>query len=155
MAKKIHAVVLKEVEIIEIDGEFREVFRNEKKYPLYITNHALRRGRDLGLVESSLIADLLRLEKNTNGKKKEEAARSLLDDLSEEKMINLIYIAFIGANPKSEMSLDDFIEHYHGTYIETVTLYTEIISSTITNGDNNFAAGLRKSTSKPKSGTKK
>lgn len=155
MAKKIHTIELKELEFVEIDGEFREVYKNEKRYPLYITNHSLKRGRDLGLMESSMLADLLSLEKNTKGKKKEDAARSVIDDLTEEKMINVIYLAFLGANPQTEYSIDDFIERYHGTYIDTVTLYTEIISSTITGGENKFAAGLQKSTKKPSAKEKK
>lgn len=155
MVKKIHSVVLKDIQFVEIEGEFKEVVENEKKYPLFLSNHSLRRGRDLGIIDSSLIQDLLGLEKNVKGKEDDEAARSLLDDLSEEKMQNVIYLAFIGANPRSEFTLDDFLQRYHGDYTETLTLYMEILKSSIGDSNNNFAAGLRKSTKKPSSKEKK
>ncbi|UOE54918.1 hypothetical protein [Cytobacillus oceanisediminis] len=155
MVKKIHSVVLKDIQFVEIEGEFKEVVENEKKYPLFLSNHSLRRGRDLGIIDSSMIQDLLGLEKNVKGKEDDEAARSLLDDLSEEKMQNVIYLAFIGANPKSEYTLDDFLQRYHGDYTETLTLYMEILKSSIGDSNNKFAAGLRKSTKKPSSKEKK
>lgn len=155
MVKKIHSVVLKDIQFVEIEGEFKEVVENEKKYPLFLSNHSLRRGRDLGIIDSSLIQDLLGLEKNVKGKEDDEAARSLLDDLSEEKMQNVIYLAFIGANPRSEFTLDDFLQRYHGDYTKTLTLYMEILKSSIGDSNNKFAAGLRKSTKKPSSKEKK
>jgi hypothetical protein len=155
LAKKIHSVTLKELEVIEIDGEFREVYKNEKRYPLFLTNHALRRGRDLGLIESSMMSDVLNMEKGFKGKQQEEAARETIADLSEEKMQNVIYLAFLGANPRTEYSIDTFLERYHNDYIETLTLYMEIISSSISSGDNKFSAGLKKATKKPSSKEKK
>lgn len=155
MAKKIHSVVLKELEIIENGGEYIEHYRNERKVPLFITNHSLRRARDFGIIETSMLSDLVALVQNTEGKKTQETTKAVLSDLSEEKMLNVIYVAYLGANPKATETIDDFVELYHGSYLETVQLYTDLITATVTGGDNNFASSLRKHTRKPKAGEKK
>lgn len=155
MGKKIHTITLRELEFVEIEGEYKEVYKNEKKYPLFLSNHSLRRGRDMGLVRSSMINDLLGMEKSVKGKEDDDAARDLINDLSEEKMHNVIYLAFLGANPRSEYTIDDFLQRYHLDYTETLNLYLEILKSSVDGGNNKFAAGLRKSTKKPSSKEKK
>ncbi|KAA0547575.1 hypothetical protein FZW96_12065 [Bacillus sp. BGMRC 2118] len=155
MGKKIHSVILKDSKIVELEGEFHQIFENENRYPLFITNHSLRRGRDLGLIESSLISDLVKLEPSIKSKNKDAASRSVIEELSEEKMLNVIYLAFLGANPKTELSIDQFVERYHGDYLETTSLYTEIISSVLPSQDSKFAKGLNESTKKTSSNEKK
>ncbi|MBS4171944.1 hypothetical protein [Bacillus sp. FJAT-49736] len=153
--KKIHSIILKEIEFKETDDGFEEVVKNEKKYPVYLTNHALRRGRDQGIVDSSLLSDLLEIEKGFNGKKQEDAARAVINGLSEEKMLNVIYLAFLGANPNSEYTFDDFLLRYHGDYSEIMTLYINIVSSSISSNNNRFAKALQDSTKAPSSKEKK
>lgn len=155
MAKKIHTVVLKELEFVEIEGEYQELYKNAKKYPLYLTNHALRRGRDLGLIESSMMSDVIEMEKGFKGKEQEAAAKDTIADLSEEKMQNVIYLAFLGANPRTEYSIHEFLERYHEDYVSTVKLYFEVLKSSISDGENKFATGLKKATKKPSSKEKK
>lgn len=155
MAKKIHSVVLKDLNIVEIDGEFREVYENEKKVPLFLTNHALRRGRDLGLIESSMMQDLLAMEPLVKGKKEDQAARDIVNEIPEEKMLNVIYLAYLGANPKSEDTMDDFLQRYHEDTASTMELYFEIVKSSVVNEDNKFAKSLQNSTKKPSPKEKK
>lgn len=58
---KIQKVELKEIEIVTVDGEFETRFVNEKIHPAFLTNAAVKKGYDTGLLESSLFEDLLKI----------------------------------------------------------------------------------------------
>lgn len=156
MGKKIHVLELKQVEAVEVDGEFEQRFINVKKYPVYLTNAAMRRGRDLGLIENSLIAEFAKLGAFQELQGIELAGGSndfdkleKLSEIDDGPMINVIYLAFIGANKSVKMDFEEFMELYHLDFTETLTLYVSLISESFSN-DNNFAAGLIGSTKQDK-----
>lgn len=102
---KIQQVRLKEFEVIEVDGEYEKRFINEQKYPAFLTNASIKRGFDLGLLESSLWEDLLKvmglqsLMKETGDKEKDaEKAMQLMSAFDEQKLIAVVYLAVLGAN---------------------------------------------------------
>ena len=151
---KIHKLTLKELEIREVNGEYEEVFFNEKTYPIYLSNYALKKGKEMGLIESSLFTDLLKMysmksatdqEGNINP---EAIDPSALANLDETKAQKVIYLAFLGGNKKIEMTFDEFLELYHYTIVETLELYMELIVGLIDDDPNAFADGLKKSTAK-------
>lgn len=142
---KIQKLTLKEVEVIEVDGEFEKRFINAKTYPIFLTNWALKKGFEEGLLESSLVSSLAKLMPYMQSENKE----GMLEHLDEQNMIRVIYLAFIGANRKVEMSYDEFLDKYHLDFIETTTLYVKLISDTISK-ENSFAKSLEQSTKKEK-----
>lgn len=149
MAKKIHVIELKEVEIVQVEGteEFTEVVRNKRKYPVFLTNFALSRGYDTGILDSSLISELLKIKKSLNGSyTKEEQAESVVGHMDENKMMDVIYLAFVGANPKTDITKDDFLMQYHADFTEKMKLYFEIVSAVVNTNTNAFAKGLDQST---------
>lgn len=154
--KKIEVITLKEREILETeDGEFVEAFKNEKKYPVFITNYALRKGYDMGLIKSTLIADLLKIHTEEDGATEKEQGQSALEMFNEEKVLNVIYLAFLGANRKTDLDIDEFTERYHASYTDSLDLYIKLIQGALGNSTNGFAKGLEKSTQKPSSQEKK
>ncbi|MBO0586456.1 hypothetical protein [Sporosarcina sp. E16_8] len=147
---KIQKVTLKEAVSHEVEGEFEMIYTNEKTHPAFLTNAALKRGRDLGLIEGSLVGELAKLqdfERMTSG---DETDLELLENFDDTKMIQVIYLAFIGANKSSGLSFDEFIDLYHGDFSETITLYIQLISDSMTKDGNNFAAGLKNGTAASK-----
>ncbi|MDZ5712238.1 hypothetical protein [Jeotgalibacillus haloalkalitolerans] len=160
MSKKIQVIELKEIEFeereVEGNTEFVEVFKNKKKYPLYLSNAALKKGRDEGLIDGSLISDVIKLDAETKHITDEkEKGMKMLDSLPEHKLHALIYLAFKGANRQESFSLDEFLERYHYSHLETVRMYTSLIKDTMQQNQNAFADGLKKSTQGAKSGEKK
>lgn len=153
---KIHKLTLKESEIREVNGEYEEVFFNEKTYPIYLSNYALKKGKEMGLIESSLFTDLLKMysmksatdeEGNVNPESIDPSALASLDETKAQKVI---YLAFLGGNKKIEMTFDEFLELYHYTVVETLELYMELIVGLIDDEPNKFAQGLQKSEGKSK-----
>lgn len=161
MAKKIYSIELKEVEIVSPEGnteEFIEVVKNKRTYPVFLTNYALSKGYDMGILKSTLITDLVNIEKNMKKAatdSKEEQAGAVLENLDEKKMLDVIYLSFVGANPKVTMTHDEFLQQYHATFTEKVKLYFNIISSAVEADPNAFAEGLKKSQAKPEKNEKK
>lgn len=156
MGKKIHVLELKQIEVVEVDGEFEQRFVNVKKYPVYLTNAAMRRGRDMGLIENSLIAEFSKLGAFQDlqgielaGGENDFDKLEKLSGIDDEPMINVIYLAFIGANKSVKMDFEEFMELYHLDFTETLTLYVTLISESFSH-DNNFAAGLIGSTKQDK-----
>jgi hypothetical protein len=155
---KIQKVTLKDMEIKEVNGEYERHFSNQKTYPAFLTNYALKKGKELGLLESSLFSDLLKLqglEKLTNANENADIDPAVFDNLDETKMIQMVYLAFTGANPKVQLSLDEFVQKYHYSLDETMELYMNLIMDLMSKDPNAFAAALQKSTNKkPKHGKK-
>lgn len=145
--------MLKEIEFIEVDGEFERRFINEKSYPIFLTNASVKKGHDLGLLGSSLFTDLLKMKALENvlndTEDEDEAALNAMETFDESKMIHIIYLAFLGANRKSELTYYKFLELYHYTLPETIELYAKLITDLIST-DNGFAKGLEQSTKKEK-----
>lgn len=156
---KIQKITLKEVEVVEINGEYEKRFINEKTYPAFLTNAAIKKGNDEGLLDSSLFTDLLKMRdlnklfSKPGADEDEEKESVALNSFDEGKMINVVYLAFAGANRKSELTYEEFIDRYHYTLSDTLKLYVGLITDLIT-GDNAFAKGLEKSAKKEKKNTK-
>lgn len=153
--KKIEVITLKEREFLETEEGYVEAFKNEKKYPVFLTNYALRKGYDLGLIKSTLIADLLKISTVEDGATEKEQGQSALETFDERKILNVIYLAFLGANRNSNLDVDDFTDRYHASYTDQLELYINLIKGAIENSTNSFAKGLEKSTQRPSSNEKK
>lgn len=154
---KIRKVTLKEVEIREVNGEFEKVYKNEKNHPAFLTNYAMKKGKEMGLVESSLYSDLLKLRglEGLSNVDMDKVDPAVFDSIDETKMHQVIYIAFKGANQSTELSFDQFLEKYHYSLNETIELYANLITDMISDDPNAFAAELKKSTSNNNKNKKK
>ncbi|UBH10592.1 hypothetical protein [Macrococcus armenti] len=164
MTKKIIAIELKELQIIEKeDGSFEHGFTNKTKVPAMLTNFALKRGRDLGITEGGLLADLFKLQSIGNKSKKRSDdfinADDLLNDgineegldaISPEKITPVIYLGIIGANPKTTLSFDDFLERYHEDIEVMMQQYSELIQGLFNQQSNNYAKGYIEATDSSK-----
>lgn len=161
MSKKIYSIELKETEIVpreENSDEFIEIVRNRRKYPVFLTNFALSKGYDLGILKSTLVTDLVNISKSmkaTSSDDKEEQAGAVLENIDEKKMLDVIYLAFVGANPRVNISQEDFLQQYHASFTEKVQLYFNIVSAAVEADPNAFADGLKKSQAKPDKDEKK
>lgn len=143
---KVQKVVLKELEVKNIDGEFKTQYVNEQTYPAFLTNYAMKKGKEMGLIESSILHDLLKLQALQGAKDGEEVNLSALEQIDQTNMHKFIYLAFQGANPKEKMSFDDFLEKFHEPLVESMQLYATLISDVISQDPNQFAAAFQKST---------
>ncbi|WP_153123282.1 hypothetical protein [Peribacillus tepidiphilus] len=146
----IETIVLKDMEIVEVEGEFKQIFKNEKRVPCFLTNYALKRGKDLGILSGSLVADLFKLQGLeglvTNGSVDGDA----LNSLDEVAMQKTIYLACLGANKNLGMDFDSFLEKYHYSFAETVEIYMNLVKGVISKDHNQFAKGLQQCTKKGK-----
>ncbi|MEY9972264.1 hypothetical protein ABH966_002638 [Lysinibacillus sp. RC46] len=148
---KIQKVELKEVEVVEVDGEFEKRFVNTKVHPAFLTNAAVKKGYDTGLLESSLFEDLLKIKglETLITQSDEEASLELLNAFDEQKLIAVIYLAAIGANKNLGLSFDEFLEKYHYSLTDTIQLYANLIVGLMSES-NEFAKVLHKQTKKSK-----
>ncbi|GIN71246.1 hypothetical protein J14TS2_17210 [Bacillus sp. J14TS2] len=143
---KIQKITLKEYEIREVDGEYETVYFNEKTYPAFLSNYALKKGKEMGLIQTSILSELHRFV--------EMSQTGSIANLNEENMLNVVYLGFISANRKVEMSYEDFLDRYHYSVMETAELYGELIEDAVDREENNFAKGFEDSADKSKSGKK-
>lgn len=147
---KLQTIELKTAEIVEENGEFVRKFSESKKYPLFLTNHAIKKGYEQGILDTSLYSDLVKVHQSSKIKQSdEEQAVGVINELDHQKMIAVIYLAFCGAN-KSQMTLDEFLEQYHLTQQETITTYLGLIGELFTGTDNAFVKALERDTKKDK-----
>lgn len=152
---KIQKVELKEVEAVEVDGEFERQFTNVKVHPAFLTNAAVKRGYDTGLLESSLWEDLLKIKglehlvSNSN-EDDEESALQLMNAFDEQKLIGVVYLGVIGANKNLGYSFDEFLERYHNSLTETIQIYANLITDLLASSPNDFAKELSKEAKKNK-----
>ncbi|MGQ4666529.1 hypothetical protein ACUIJN_11925 [Metabacillus halosaccharovorans] len=158
---KIQMIELKELDIYEEDGEYKQRFINTRKIPACLTNYSLKLGKDLGLLEGSLIADLLQLQ-GLNGFDEieddpEKAAQvaEAAEQLDQVKYLKVIYLACIGLNKNLELSFDEFVSLYHESMEDMLNTYAELVTDIISSDKNQFAQGLKASTKKNKKEKKK
>jgi hypothetical protein len=154
---KVRKVTLKDIEIREVNGEFEKVFVNEKTYPVFLTNYALKKGKEMGLIESSLFTSLLKmqgLEALAEGQAK-DLDPSIFDQIDETKMQQVIYLAFIGANKNTDLSFDEFLQKYHEPIDVTMELYMNLIVDLMSTDPNQFAKALQQSMNKSRKNGKK
>ncbi|MEH7490830.1 hypothetical protein [Neobacillus niacini] len=147
---KIEKVILKESEIVKVDGEFKQIFKNQKEVPCFLTNYSLKRGKDLGLLNGSLIADVMKLIPLTKLKSADDIDPETMRELDEIEMMKVIYVGCIGANKNLDLGFDEFVSLYHDSYEDTLILYTTLISGLIQKDPNQFAKGLKNSTKQHK-----
>ncbi|EQB35046.1 hypothetical protein M948_18270 [Virgibacillus sp. CM-4] len=147
---KIEMITLKDMEIKEVDGEYQQIFSNEKQYPAAITNYGLGLGEKLGLLEGSNLTDLLKIasleQLMAGGGVNEQALEA--DDTNTTKYLKGIYIALIGINPKLELSYEEFLQKYHADSITTMKTYARLVMNTLPSTKNKFAEGMEQSTKK-------
>ncbi|MES5942975.1 MULTISPECIES: hypothetical protein [unclassified Bacillus cereus group] len=143
---KVQTVTLKEFEVVSVDGEFETRFINEQKYPAFLTNYALQKGKDLGLVESSIFKDLLKFQALDGVNKEGNADLEALGEIDQTNMHKIIYLAFSGANPKENLSYEDFLKRFHEPLVESMQLYATLITDVINQDPNQFATAFQKST---------
>ncbi|UII56714.1 hypothetical protein LS684_04410 [Cytobacillus spongiae] len=145
----VEIIELKDMEIVEVDGEFKPVYKNEIKIPCFLTNYALKVGKDLGMMKSSLAADLLKLQ-GIDGIAEGTVGSEVLNSLDEVEMQKIIYLGCIGANPTLDMDFDKFLKKYHYKFEDTAMIYLQQVTSAISKETNKFVAGLQSSTKKGK-----
>lgn len=153
---KIEKVVLYDREIVEIDGEFKQVKRNEKTYPALLTNLSLYVGKRDGLLDTSLNKELLAVfevfEDAPEGATDEEYGSFVLKNMdqsiAQERINKIIYLGLIGANPKLDFDYEGFLQKYHGGMQESIELYLSLIMNLANMEDNGFKIEFEKNTSK-------
>lgn len=149
--KKIQTITLREKEIVEIDGEFEQRVVNEKRYPASLTNKSLQLGKDMGILQSSKLVDLLGFDEikvNANEKENEAQAQEVASDFDPLKFIQIIYLSVIGFNKNLELTFDDFLELYDEPTEKMMETFSKLIEGLLSDGTNNFAKGLKSSTKK-------
>lgn len=133
---KIHKITLKDKALVETTDGYEIQFSNEKTYPLYLTHAALQEGHNLGILDGSLVSDLLRIS---------GAADNDSNALDDTRMYGVIYLAFVGANPSIQLSYEDFLEKLHYSSYELFEIYSDIVQETVTSNKNSFAEEIEKS----------
>ncbi|MGN4124891.1 hypothetical protein ACMGD3_07720 [Lysinibacillus sphaericus] len=148
---KIQKVELKEIEVVGVDGEFEKRYVNVKIHPAFLTNAAVKKGYDMGLLESSLFEDLLKIKglETLVSQADEENSLELLNAFDEQKLIAVIYLAVLGANKHVGLSFEEFLDVYHQPLTETIKLYATLITGLLSES-NEFAQVLHKQTKKSK-----
>lgn len=139
----IEKVVLQKIDVVNIDGEFKEAKGEERIIPCMLTNYAVSQGKRIGLLKTSLVSELIDLA--SDGNIDDLNTNSVAKNLDEEKCLKAIYIGCLGANKNLGLTYDEFLELYHGTFIENVELYVKLVSDLIKK-DNNFANEFKKNT---------
>lgn len=164
---KIEKIKLYDLEIVEIDGEFRKVKKNEQVLPGLLTNHSLYVGKRDGLLETSLTDELYNIvevfgmqePENMTNEELEEYGEQMLGRLKnkvdELKVLKIIYLSLVGANPSLDLGFEDFTLKYHEDYEGKMETYVNLISNLVS-GDNQFKKEFENKTStKREKGEKK
>lgn len=151
---KIEKVTLKESDVVEVDGEFRQIFKNERVIPCFLTNYSLKKGKDAGLINGSLVADITKLAPIAKVSV-DNLTGNELKDIDEIEMLKVIYIGCLGANKNFDLDFDGFVLQYHEKFETTMQLWANLISSVIQKDPNQFAKGFTKSTKRSNNNKKK
>lgn len=144
---KIQKVELEELEFVEVDGEYESRSINKEAFPAFLTNASLKKGKDEGYIEGSLLSELFKMSQldksaDEDGKLSSESA-GLID---EDKVLKVIYLALLGANKNFKYSYHEFIERYNNPLEKSLEIYAKLIESTISDNKNQFAQELKKAT---------
>ncbi|MBJ7935309.1 MULTISPECIES: hypothetical protein [Bacillus] len=152
---KVQKITLKEVEFVEVEDEYEKRFINKQNYPAFLTNYALKKGQEEGLITSSIIADIVKFQALDGLRNEDNKDLSALEQIDQTSIHKVIYMAFKGANPKEKLTFDDFLQKYHDSLAESMELYTKLVVDVISQDPNQFAAALKKSTNSGGNGEKK
>jgi hypothetical protein len=147
---KIEKVILNDSEVVEIEGRYKQIFKNQHAVPCFLTNYALKQGKDLGLLKGSLIADVMKLLPLTKLTSTDDIDPEIMRDLDEVEMMKVVYVGCLGANKHFDLDFDEFVSQYHESYENTLILYTSLVSSLIQKDPNQFAKGFKSSTKNDK-----
>ncbi|EJS72900.1 hypothetical protein [Bacillus cereus] len=142
---RVEIVKLKEVEVVNVDGQFKAIEKNHQTVPCFITNAAMQKGQSLGLIEQSLMQSLFKMNDLAKANPK-EINSDLLQSFNESEIQKIIYLGCLGANKQFPYDFEEFIERFHYSFEETTKLYSKLISSVTTGQTNKFARGLANST---------
>ncbi|EKS8373198.1 hypothetical protein P4418_02840 [Bacillus thuringiensis] len=142
---RVEIVKLKEVEVVNVDGQFKAIEKNHQTVPCFITNHAMQRGQSLGLIEQSLMQSLFKMKDLANANPNEIDSDSL-QGFNEVEIQKIIYLGCLGANKQFPYDFDQFMERFHYSFENTMKLYSNLISNVTTGQTNKFAKGLANST---------
>lgn len=154
---KIEKIKLYDLEIVEIDGEFREVKKNEKTIPLLLTNYSLLKGRELGILKTSTMEELANLVTamgSVDGtldeeKYGQEVFIKMAEVIDDRKLLGILFLGALGANPNLEYTFEEFAKKYHGTLEEGMTLYANLLQN-LAMTENSYKKEFEKLTSKKK-----
>lgn len=141
---KVQKITLKEVEFVEVEGEYEKRFINKQNYPAFLTNYALKKGQEEGLITSSIIADIVKFQALDGLRNEDNEDLSALEQIDQTSIHKVIYMAFKGANPKEKLTFDDFLQKYHDSLAESMELYTKLVVDVISQDPNQFATALKK-----------
>lgn len=130
----IQKVTLCETKITQQDGEFIQNIISQKTVPCVLTNYSLKKGKELGILESSLLSDIM----------------ESLETMNILRCVEIIFLGCIGADPNFDLDLDDFILRYQNDFEESVELYQKLLIPLLSKESNKFAEGLKASTSSKK-----
>ncbi len=161
MSIKVSTIELKEIETVQLeDGNFESKLVNPKKYPAFLTNRALKRGKNMGITKSSLIGDLVEInallkghqKENENGEEGELDIESLTPEQAQvieaENYLPVIYLGIIGANKSLDLDYDDFLDQYHADLSQIIQDYVELVMPYIDQNSNEFKKEFEKKTKK-------
>jgi len=158
MAIKVSTIELKDVEVVELeDGSYDSRFVNPRKYPAFLTNRALKKGRNMGVTKSSLISDLIQMnslfKSNQKGKENPEIdLESLTPEQAEiieaENYLPVIYLGLLGANKNLDLDYDDFLDQYQGDLSQIIQDYMELVMPYIDQNSNEFKKEFENKTKK-------
>ena len=161
---KINKITLFKQELVEENGEYKLITKDEETVPCVVTNRALQVAKQMGVTKSSLATDLLNLqpadEINAKELKQLESGEINPEDVNiklgqfgeieDEKMLQAIYVGYIGGqillgNREPKYDFDEFLERYNVGVTERVTLYMNLLTD---ERKNEFKSEIEKSTKK-------
>ena len=159
----IEKIELSDVVVEEVEGEYQVVKKNRETVPCMLTNYAIDKGHRLGLLKGSLTKDILEIstavaKKAAERKRLSDVSRTeeetaldnidlIKDVLDDEKLIAVLYIGCLGANPEFRYSHEDFVQRYHDDFETRIEKYMNLISG-LDKKENKFAAEFQKNVSK-------
>ena len=139
---KIEKLELYNIKLTVKDDEFITEISDKETVPLVITNKALKYGHSNGIIDSSLVSDLVLLSEDMG----------LLQDM---KILQTIYLGYIGGQmmlgKSNYYTLEEFTNKFNIDTAEQVQLYQKLMIR----DDNNFIKDIEKNTKLTLDGDKK
>lgn len=137
---KLEKINLSILEVEFKDDDFEMVEKEKETVPVVLTNRALNYAHENGIIESSLISDLIGLSNMT------DENMEMLEDI---KILKTIYTGYIGGQfllgkIEPDHTFSEFTERYHTHPMEQVQIYQKLLIGK----DNNFVKEIEKSTKK-------
>lgn len=141
---KICKVELQYFDYIEKDGEYIREARQVKSLPCVLTNYALDYGEKHGLIESSMLDclfDVLQAVSDVKDitKVRPDEAATIGRALDINKIVRIIYIGCIGANPDIDLTYDEFLRGYQYDAAKSTEIYSELMAGLYDTEANQFA----------------